>query len=67
MTTVLIVCSSGITSQLLQETAQRSSEAYHADITFESTSFAAAASDGLESADLVLVAPRWVTHRLKSR
>ncbi|GAX02404.1 PTS sugar transporter subunit IIB [Secundilactobacillus silagei] len=61
MTTVLIVCGSGITSQLLQETAQRSAEAYRVDITFEATSFAAATSDSLESAenaDLVLVAPQ---------
>ncbi|MFC6253187.1 PTS sugar transporter subunit IIB [Secundilactobacillus hailunensis] len=58
MTTVLIVCGSGITSQLLQETAQRSAEAYRADITFEATSYAAAASNGLERADLVLVAPQ---------
>lgn len=58
MTTVLIVCASGVTSQLLQETAQRSTEAYHADITFEATSFAAAKNDGLETADLVLVAPQ---------
>ncbi|NLR19644.1 PTS lactose transporter subunit IIB [Lactobacillus sp. LC28-10] len=58
MTTVLIVCASGITSHLLQETAQRSTEAYHTDITFEATSFAAAKNDGLETADLVLVAPQ---------
>ena len=58
MATVLIVCASGVTSQLLQETAQRSTEAYHTDITFEATSFAAAKDDGLETADLVLVAPQ---------
>ena len=58
MTTVLIVCAGGITSQLLQETAQRSAEAYHADITFESTSVAAAKNDGLKTADLILVAPQ---------
>ncbi|WP_203649490.1 PTS lactose transporter subunit IIB [Secundilactobacillus yichangensis] len=58
MTTALIICSSGITSQLLQETAQRYTEAYHANITFEATSFAAAKKDGLENADLVLVAPQ---------
>lgn len=58
MTSVLIVCASGITSQLLQETAQRSTEAYHADITFEATSIAAAKNGDLNTADLVLVAPQ---------
>ncbi|WP_333604287.1 hypothetical protein [Lactobacillus acetotolerans] len=58
MTNVLIICASGITSQLLQETAQRSVEAYHANMIFQSSSFSAAQNNGLESADLVLVAPQ---------
>ncbi|MTV83337.1 PTS sugar transporter subunit IIB [Secundilactobacillus folii] len=58
MAEVLIVCGSGISSQFLKETAQRSTEAYHAPITFDSTSFSAAESENIDGYDLVLVAPQ---------
>lgn len=61
MTKVLIVCGSGISSQLLKESAMRSTEAYHTDITFEATSFLNAPQE-MDDSDLVLVAPQVSYH-----
>lgn len=58
MTRVLIVCGSGISSELLQQAAQRSAEAYHAELEFEATSYLAVQQTGIDDADLVLVAPQ---------
>ncbi|GAA3619697.1 PTS sugar transporter subunit IIB [Secundilactobacillus similis] len=62
MTRVLIVCGSGISSELLQQAAERSAEAYHADIEFEATSYLAIKQSGADDADLVLVAPQVSYH-----
>lgn len=58
MAHVLIICGSGVSSSLLKEAAQRSTEAYQADITFESTSFAVASTQEIKNEDLILVAPQ---------
>lgn len=58
MARILIICGSGISSELLRESAERSSEAYNAPLTFEATSFASVMADSTDSADLILVAPQ---------
>ncbi|WP_054660539.1 PTS sugar transporter subunit IIB [Secundilactobacillus kimchicus] len=62
MTRVLIICGSGISSELLRDSAERSSEAYHAPITFEAASYSSAMEEAMTDADLVLVAPQ-VTYK----
>ena len=62
MARVLIICGSGISSQLLRDSAERSSEAYHAPITFEAASYSGAMEGAMAEADLILVAPQ-VTYK----
>lgn len=58
MARVLIVCGSSISSQSLKESAQRSTEAYQADIIFESANFQQAQLADLEQYQLILIAPQ---------